>query len=840
MATVEYVWVANLRGRQGARGIPGIPGEQGPPVPAEQLAAAVETALAATGRLSNYGVAVGTGSPLTDLDALPNESGFYRAFSTALNRPPGFTGTVLHLAYLSTSAMQVGVPVGSTTPTGLWVRVKREGVFGDWQQVPTLAEVTTLLDSLDLVNATELTASLDPVLAELAGRLSAEALAEAAAVVANAEIDRRDPVVYNEAPVSRGNGASWRVLDDGRNAALGVSADGLTTIAQGRVEGDLTVVGNIPSEASSSRVLDSAGTAAFAIGEHGEVWVGATEVRPSLDRFMVRDAFGNVAFAVLPDGSVFPSAPPQSGELRVEDYGTVLPARYLTDVSMTAGSAALTSTSYAFTSDDVGKTVGVRGAGVISTDYMTLANDGVLVGTIVGVAGGVATLSVAAVNTLTGGEAAFGVPIDVALAAALNAASALGGRTVVIPAGVYVASASTQIPSRCSVRGAGRGRTLVYVVKISTSKTSTSAAWLREGAWEADNYLHNVNLSDFSCDGRFFAATHGYSYEMKMIHISSTRNSSARRLGIFNNPATALGYDNSTNCVLEENIIVNFARLNVVDPTSPAGGSGGSGIGTATGGRGGAVSIIIRNNFIQGNWTAAGGAGHACILIEAASNTPAPGTWPAAVIIEGNILQGGFTGITDSGGSDTKILGNDISACAIGIYLGNNAVPKGMVARDAIIANNTVRDGVTAAGYACVGLLITTVTGAIASEGRTLVTGNIFRTGDGVGVLLDATVSPLFHMHLMGNAIRDNDGRGLVIMGVFYDLMVVHQQISGNGRGGAQTEAIFVAPGSTWTDGSLIGNSLTDYAATPTQTNSYVTAGATLTGVTISGNTGDN
>ncbi|WP_336633626.1 MULTISPECIES: hypothetical protein [unclassified Microbacterium] len=619
-----------------------------------------------------------------------------------------------------------------------------------------------------------------------------------------------------------------------------MDGDGLTTIAQGRVEGDLTVAGDIPSESPTSRTVDAAGNVALAVGEHGEVWMGATEVRPSLDRFMISDAFGNVAFAVFPDGSVFPSAPPQAGELRLEDYGTVLPARYLTDVSMTAGSAALTSASYAFTPDDVGKTVGVRGAGPISTDYMTLANDGVLVGTIAGVAGGVATLSVAAVNTLTGGEAAFGIPIDVALAAALNAASALGGRTVVIPAGVYVASASNPIPSRCSVRGAGRGRTLVYVVKISTAKTSTSAAWLREGAWEADNYLHGVNLSDFSCDGRFFAATHGYSYEMKMIHISSTRNSSARRLGIFNNPATALGYDNSVNCVLEENIITNFARLNVVDPASPAGGSGGSGIGTATGGRGGAVSIIIRNNFIQGNWTAAGGAGHACILIEAASNTPAPGTWPAAVIIEGNILQGGFTGITDSGGSDTKIIGNDISACAVGIYLGNNAVPKGMVARDAIIANNTVRDGVAAPGFACVGLLITTVTGAIASEGRTLVTGNIFRTGDGVGVLLDATVSPLFHMHLMGNAIRDHDGRGLVIVGVFYDLMVVHQQISGNGRGGAETEAIFVAPGSTWTDGSLIGNSLTDYAASPTQTNTYVTTGATLTGVTISGNTGDN
>ncbi|WP_336633656.1 MULTISPECIES: pyocin knob domain-containing protein [unclassified Microbacterium] len=163
MTTVEYVWIANLRGAAGPQG------PQGPEVPAEQLAAAVEAALAATGRLSDYGVAVGTGNPLTDLDALPNESGFYRAFSTALNRPPGFTGTVLHLAYLSTSAMQLGVPVGSTTPTGLWVRVKRDGVYGDWQKVPTLAEVTALLDDLDLVDETGLASALTPILDELAG-----------------------------------------------------------------------------------------------------------------------------------------------------------------------------------------------------------------------------------------------------------------------------------------------------------------------------------------------------------------------------------------------------------------------------------------------------------------------------------------------------------------------------------------------------------------------------------------------------------------------------------------------------------------------------------------------
>ena len=108
----------------------------------------------------------------------------------------------------------------------------------------------------------------------------------------------------------------------------------------------------------------------------------------------------------------------------LEQHGEIEEALTFATVAMTSGSPVLAVTGYTFGASDVGKTVGVLGAGVVSADFEALANDGVLVGTILSVSGGNATLSVNATNTVSGASCVFGWPIDTALTAAIAACRA--------------------------------------------------------------------------------------------------------------------------------------------------------------------------------------------------------------------------------------------------------------------------------------------------------------------------------------------------------------------------------------------------------------------------------
>lgn len=234
MATITYEWIANLKGPMGPAG---------PSVPAEQLATAVEAALAATGRLSNLGVSVGTGNPLTDLDALPSESGFYRVFSTASNRPPGgFTGSLLHLAYSSTVAVQIAVPVGTNMNTGLWLRVRKADGFEGWQKLPTTADlaaalndrITGLVAELGLATETTMANTLNARVQGLVAELNLPTVATIAAT-----------------------GGRWADLDL-VDAALPVSLDVRSTAAHRPVADGTRWTGwHIPTGDGASQVLVS-------------------------------------------------------------------------------------------------------------------------------------------------------------------------------------------------------------------------------------------------------------------------------------------------------------------------------------------------------------------------------------------------------------------------------------------------------------------------------------------------------------------------------------------------------------------------------------------------------
>jgi hypothetical protein len=96
-------------------------------------------------------------------------------------------------------------------------------------------------------------------------------------------------------------------------------------------------------------------------------------------------------------------------------YGAKGDAKVVTDAAITAASHALSSTSAAFTTADVGKAVSINGAGTAGA---------VFAATIVSVAAGVATLSAAAVTTVSAATAAYGTDNTTAFQNAIAAAGA--------------------------------------------------------------------------------------------------------------------------------------------------------------------------------------------------------------------------------------------------------------------------------------------------------------------------------------------------------------------------------------------------------------------------------
>lgn len=319
-------------------------GPAGPPVPSDQLATAVETALAATGRLSDLGVSIGTGNPLTDLDEVPAESGFYRVFSTASNRPPGgFTGPVLHLAHSSTAAVQIGVPVGENMSTDLWVRVRKAGTFEAWQKLPTTDDVAAALTSrveglvaeLGLATATAVSEQLDERVEGLVAELELPTVATIASVdgrwddldqitsVLPVSLDVRNTAAHR--PVADGTRwTGWHIpTGDGASQILVSLSSPPRVFVRAKTGGawtawDDTILGNDPramrlGRLDSVRIVDALAKVAFRVGSDGRTFApdfearraklgGLTIVESADGSVSLKDQAGKVAWRVGTDG----------------------------------------------------------------------------------------------------------------------------------------------------------------------------------------------------------------------------------------------------------------------------------------------------------------------------------------------------------------------------------------------------------------------------------------------------------------------------------------------------------------------------------------------------------
>lgn len=533
---------------------------------------------------------------------------------------------------------------------------------------------------------------------------------------------------------------------------------------------------------------------------------------------------------------------------------------FLTDAAMTAGSAVL-STAHQFTSADVGKVIGVRGAGPVSTDYSTLANDGVLVSTVTAVANGVATLAHAAVNTTSGARAVFGTPIDSALAAANDACVAAGGGMVFVPAGVWVGAEQVQFSSGVGLCGAGKTASRMYYVHSDDGSSYDETPWLRwVGTNPTTGLRHSINLADFLVDGAFFVGTAGYSYRAKLVLADRAIDSNVRNCSILNSPATALGFDVSQRCIIEGNTILNAGRFAYVN--SDRGNSSGSGIGIAVPSDSGGplATMILRDNFISGGWTVGGQAGlgstgRSGVNIEGIYESGLPSGTPQTDIptrgshlVTGNVIWGFYAGIRDSGALSSRIQGNDVRQCQIGILCGSKGsgtdsrLPLGT-----LIQGNVVREGVklnlsTGATGSASGIEVSTKGNVTNPEqsGRIRIQGNDISTIPGPGVLVWGSPVKIDVLAIEGNTIRSCGGFGIRITGTVNWLSIFDNIIDGNNTQGLGAYAISVHGATVWTGGRIQNNDLLDLSSSPTQTSSvFIEAAATLTGVRRSGNTGD-
>jgi hypothetical protein len=482
-------------------------------------------------------------------------------------------------------------------------------------------------------------------------------------------------------------------------------------------------------------------------------------------------------------------------EYPLQQFGDTRKAtRFVAAGAMPILSTELTVTGYAFTDSDIGKTAAIKGPGVGSptSSFDSVANDGVLIGTIQSVANGKAYLSVAASQTASDCDVIFGFPCDAAFEAAVARCQAdyavdrVPGR-IIIPGGDYMVTGRLPVSSGVSIAGRRRDGTNVYVCKIvANADDSTTAPWFcRASASGSSGRYESVSLTQFSLIGTFFASTGPYGSDMKMISMDVTNDSFVTWMRIVDNPSTALGYDNSTNCELAHNLIIRGARLARPSTSGNSGGAGGSAIGIAVGDYN--LSMHIHHNRIVGSLASgmgnldAGAVGRSGINIEASVLTPNPPAFGGSgLIIESNIIEGYYNGIVDSGSHAARIVHNIIRKCVHGIKAGSNGVTYGRVPRDTLIAHNDIANLFTWNSQYSAGVMVNSAVGSAAggqsgiavAYGRTRVVDNNIRAaagGYGIALIVNAG-KPLLGLVVHSNTVSDCDLSGIRLFGEFIAL----------------------------------------------------------------------
>lgn len=376
------------------------------------------------------------------------------------------------------------------------------------------------------------------------------------------------------------------------------------------------------------------------------------------------------------------------------DYGAKVDGIERFDAAMTAGSPNLTCAGRPFTSADVGKKVGVTGAGVVSTDYAVNANDGKLVSTINSVTGGVAVLADAAVNTVTAAECAFGTADDDAVRDAQAAAKAAGGGTVMFPPGRTVVTRPLRVENFVSWAGVHRDVSWVEVIFSAPGNAADGPAaagttdWLSCAGRSGANPLTGASFHEFGVQARYHIRPGGYTAPIKALNIYYVNRCAIYLMNVWNTGATAIPFDHQYESVLIAwNIIKNPGRL---WPGGDVGGGSGIGIGTHSNGIP-EPGLIFGNTILGvGNPTTKPN-GQNGIFDEGQSGSD-PTTPSQGFRIVDNYVQGMTNAISCEGDGGTVVSGNVLKWNVTGVRITDGQVAGAYPGTDTLVIGNSIID----------------------------------------------------------------------------------------------------------------------------------------------------
>ena len=172
----------------------------------------------------------------------------------------------------------------------------------------------------------------------------------------------------------------------------------------------------------------------------------------------------------------------------------------------------------------------------------------------------------------------------------INTINTMGGGTIFIPDGIYYfdrvsnnADYSIKILSNVSIRGAGRGRT---VLKCGRNEDTSFFSLF----WNCDQGIIKTNMKfeDFTVDMSDMGNKDvPYSHKGKAFYVQCNTNSVYRDLELIGTPSTALGIDFLNNVIIDNVDCDTCGRLWTPNYTNSSGqiieGPGGAGIGIGTG-----------------------------------------------------------------------------------------------------------------------------------------------------------------------------------------------------------------------------------------------------------------
>ena len=246
----------------------------------------------------------------------------------------------------------------------------------------------------------------------------------------------------------------------------------------------------------------------------------------------------------------------------------------------------------------------------------------------------------------------------------------VGGGTIFIPEGEYYferpsdnASYCIKVLSNVSIRGAGRGRTV-----LKCGKNEDTSLYSLFWNCERDNIKTNMKFEDFTVDMSDMGNKDTpYNHNGKVFYIQCNTNSVYRDLELIGAPSTALGIDFLNNVLIDNVDCDTCGRLWTPNYTNSSGqkieGPGGAGIGIGTG-------FLPVENVKVVNCTCRK-CGHFGIFFEHQALFGTGTNLSKGIIIANNIVTDSRCyGIGVRGGYNYTISGNQVYGCVKdGIFL---------------------------------------------------------------------------------------------------------------------------------------------------------------------------